>query len=362
MEEISGLTSLLNEVNMNLRKQRKTKTGSCLSATEVEAFPVRSIPTAQMEHLLSHIHEDGHDFKVVFNLVCDFTSHMMTLYRANTVKELEYVHKPTFQLVKDVFSILIPDYVQDMKFYEKGPGTSIPIEYRTELDVKDSSLEIKGETDLCMRFCEVPLFVLEAKSLLMTFDTPIEKGEVLAETKGFAEQYSVKMAAAAMEFPSLLVSGKVFVFVRRVVTKDEEVVYLMSRPIETFSNGNAMHLENIKLVSKEIVNMVETIRRLIQAVLQRNLEQISGRVMADRDSDGKGDKENNDKDRDHTNNDNEDERGEPNNQRLGHSKGRSLSTNFTTTTVNGKEYSTTTKNSLLTVRNLQKHNQRLLFI
>ena len=117
-----------------------------------------------------------------------------------------------------------------------------------------------------------------------------------------------------------------------------------------------MHLENIKLVSKEIVNTVETIRRLIQAVLQRNLEQISGRVMANLDSDRIGDKENNDKDRDNNDNDNEDERGEPSNQ----SKGRSLSTNFTTT-VNGKENSTTTKNSLLTVRNLQKHNQRLIY-
>lgn len=153
-----------------------------------------SRPTAQIEHLLSHIHEDGHDFKVVFNMLCDFTSHMMTLYRANTVKELEYVHKPTFQLVKDVFSTLIPDYIQDMKFYEKDPGTS-----RSLYAILRSSAVRSRSQESC--------------------DTPSEKGNVLAETKGFAEQYSVKMAAAAMEFSSLLVSGKVFVFVRRVVLR-----------------------------------------------------------------------------------------------------------------------------------------------
>ena len=367
----------------NFQNQRKAKAGSCLSAADVAAFPTRTMPRSQLEHALSSIREDDPDFKAVFALVHAYTTTMMALHQAGMTDELEFVQNPTFQLVKDLSAALLPEFITDLEFSYKSRDTTtttttsttttststtttstttttIPIRYSTQLDCIDTtSLEINGETDLCIRFCYVPVFVLEVKDLTMTCDTPEETGEVLAETKGFAEDYAWRMTVPPLKFPSLLISGKVFVFVRRIVAdKNKEAVYLLCKPIETFCNDDddyhhrySLLEENIKLVSKEIVSMFENIRSLILAVVQKNLEQYSlsrWRCVA-----VSGNKE--------------DEGGEVvggGDQRPGHhhSKNKSLPTpNASSTDSCGGTTKISTNQSLLTVRNLQKHTQRLLY-
>ena len=176
---------------------------------------------------------------------------------------------------------------------------------------------------------------------------------------------------------SLLVSGKYFVVVRRNVAEDGNVVYLLSRPIETFNDSYSIHLGNMKLVSKEIVSMFGTIRSLIQAVNQKNAEPRRGGGVVvstfdgDNNSDRKRNKENDNDDDDDDGQTGHDKEGEHGNKkrRAEHSRGKS-SFQTTTTGDNGGDatkrssYSITTsiKAPLLTERNLQKHDQRLFFL
>lgn len=361
---------MIRDLTLVLKNERMSKKGSCLSATEVAAFPIRLIPSSQLEHSVSHIDEDSAEFKAVFDLLTSYTGLMITLHRQKSTAEVEYVHQPTFRFLKDISNALLPEeYINEMEFCEKAPEKSISIKYSTELEIQGKFLDISGEADFCMKFCEVPLFVLEAKNLLETCDTPKEKAEVLVETKGFAEEFCKKMTAAPLEFPGLLVSGKLFVFVRRNVAEDGEAVYLLSKPIATFDGSYSIHEGNMKLVSREIVCMFRTIRGLIQAVTQKNQEPRFGRVGElmvstfddDRNSDGKGDKENND-------NDGQGEHGNKN-QGTGHSSGRSsFQTSSNTTKGSGWDASqrcsiTGTKKAFtLTERNLQKHDQRFFFM
>jgi len=373
------LVVLLTDVKLQLQQKRISKRGSCLGATEVAAFPIRSILSSQLEDQVSHINEDSPEFKIVFKLLSSYTTRMMTLHRQNNTAEVEYVHQPTFQLMKDIYSKLLADYIQGIAFCEKAPDNSISIRYSTELDLKGKYLYVNGEADLCLRFCEVPVFVLEVKKLSATCDLPIEKGEVLAETKGFAEEFCTIMDAAPLEFPSLLVSGKYFVFVRRNVSEDGNAVYLLSRPIEMFDGSYSIHSGNMTLVSKEIVSMFGTIRSLIRAVNQKNAEPRRGGGVVvstfdgDNNSDRKRNKENDNDDDDH-NDDGQtghDKKGEHGNKkrRAEHSRGKS-SFQTTTTGDNGGDatkrsscsITTSIKAPLLTERNLQKHDQRLFFL
>eukprot|EP01035_Chromulina_nebulosa_P024713 gene24713-32190_t len=319
-------------------------------AQEVAAFPFRSILSSQLEGLVSHIHEDSPDFKIVFDLLTSYTSRMMTLHQQNNTAEVEYVQQPTFQLMTDISASLLADYIEGIYIScRKASDTPISLRYSRELDLKGKYLDINGEADLCIKYCEVPVFVLEVQTLSATCDSPIEKGEVLAESKGFAEEFCTKMHAAPLDFPSLLVSGKCFVFVRRIVAENGNAVYLLSRPIETFNDSYSTHLRNLKLVSKEIVRIFGTIKGLIQEVRQMNVEDRHGGGVVvstfddDHDFDRKGIKGSK------------------------HSSGKS-SFQTTATTGNGgdatkRRYITTSiKAPLLTERNLQKHDQRLFFM
>ena len=67
------LVVLLRELTLGLKNERKLKKGSCLSATEVAAFTIRSIPSSQLEPAVSHIDEE---FKVVFDLLTSCTGHI----------------------------------------------------------------------------------------------------------------------------------------------------------------------------------------------------------------------------------------------------------------------------------------------
>jgi hypothetical protein len=90
-------------------------------------------------------------------------------------------------------------------------------------------MDIKGEADLCMRFFEVPGFVLEVMALSATCDSPFEREEVLTETKGFAEEFCTKMNAAPLEFQSLLACiWQMFFICPKIVAEDGNAVYLMS--------------------------------------------------------------------------------------------------------------------------------------
>jgi hypothetical protein len=275
-----------------LVRKIKTKVGSELGKSEVECFPKATLPIAELPDFVASISPSSDACKYVYKEVLTYTEGMMANAQLQNVGEEKYIHLPTFALMRTLVNHFLPD--SEIQFFEKSSGGAVEIAYTTLLETPNGLLPVKGETDQVVAVGDAPVGNIEVKNLDKTCSTPNELGEILAEDKGLAERHRERIGIEPRLFPSVLVSGRRWVFVDRSFDDGER--YLLFPVLETFDvvivgevSECIVNMPNVLMVSRMLIRMIYAMEKLIKATAKKRKEAFDV-YRADDDSEEGGDK------------------------------------------------------------------------
>ena len=215
MEE---LVVLLRELTLRLKNERKLKKGSYLSATEVAAFTIRSIPSSQLEPAVSHIDEGSAEFKVVFDLLTSCTGRILST-EIDSRGWSTCINQPT-SFWKTFLMLFFQNTSKTWSFVKRLPKTP---------SLSNALKNWKYKAIFWTWGFVRSWFLQEVLwgSIVRFWSEEPLRGEWYTQWRsrkfcGDQKSFVKKMVAAPLEFPSLLVFGNLFVFVQRIVSKDGE--------------------------------------------------------------------------------------------------------------------------------------------
>jgi hypothetical protein len=258
----------------------------------VECFPKATLPIAELPDFVASISPSSDACKYVYKEVLTYTEGMMANAQLQNVGEEKYIHLPTFALMRTLVNHFLPD--SEIQFFEKSSGGAVEIAYTTLLETPNGLLPVKGETDQVVAVGDAPVGNIEVKNLDKTCSTPNELGEILAEDKGLAERHRERIGIEPRLFPSVLVSGRRWVFVDRSFDDGER--YLLFPVLETFDvvivgevSECIVNMPNVLMVSRMLIRMIYAMEKLIKATAKKRKEAFDV-YRADDDSEEGGDK------------------------------------------------------------------------
>lgn len=193
---------------------------------------------------------------------------MMVNAEQGNINEDKYIQKPTFLLINTLVTHLLPD--SGVEFFEKCSNETVQICYKTDLITPKGLITVSGQTDQIITVGGVPVGNIEVKNLEHTCSTDRALGQILAEDRGFANQHKERIGIEPKLFPSVLVSGRRWVFVDRSFDSVGER-YLMFPLLETFNevdgglNKYTINEDNVLMVSRLLVRMIYAMKKLIKA-------------------------------------------------------------------------------------------------
>ena len=330
-------------------RKAQSKHGSQLSKTHLKLFNRQSITDYQlMSYFIEHFPPDNDEVQAIVPLVRDYTMNMMDLLRQRKVDEVMYIQTPTFDLISSIVELLIPS---TLTCYDKRSSSdeAVNIGYETMLD----DIKISGETDQVICADDTPVANVEVKNLDKICDEPGDLAKILAEDKGFCEEFHRNIGRQPPLFSSVLVSGRCWKFIDRLYENGNDR-FLLHPTIETFkivegSSDYQLDEEAVLLVSRMVVRMIHGAKRLIHIMKKRAKE--VAKVFSEQDYDKE-------EDRDDVHHDDDDEWDGPSKKRPAHFRDQNATThNFVQNASDGQS-----GGSNLTVANLNQHDLRTLWI
>lgn len=273
----------------------RSRVGSELGKTEVECFNKFELPTADLATYVQRTFLQPEDFQYVYRMVLEYTQGMVDLAKQKNVDEETHIHPPTFKLLQDIVKHFLPAH--KLQFFEKSSTGTVEIGYATSLISPNGGVtQVTGETDQLICFGGVPVGNVEIKNLNKHCNSPKEIGEILAEDKGFAERHKQCVGVEPRLFPSLLVSGRRWVFVDRSFEEGGEK-YMLFPALVTFVGEEGegavyeIDVSSVQMVSRMLMRMMHVIGNLIEAIgkkAKRSYDAYAEREDTDGGDDGAG--------------------------------------------------------------------------
>jgi len=204
---IAEILSLLRQTNA-----RTAKNGSKLSLSVYNALNVVSSTLSMVaEEEISSI--DTQTLSQCSDLLRRYADVMRDHKMNNQLHEVTYVQPHSYQLIKDLFEVMIPQYYDRLQFIWKE---KVLTNYGTSIKLSDEKwVDVKGETDISVYYRDVCIFVWEDKNLSNTLNTPEEMCQIVVEVKGFAEKFKSTIGVEAQQFSGVETSGLVWTFCSR---------------------------------------------------------------------------------------------------------------------------------------------------
>eukprot|EP00981_Chlorochromonas_danica_P006888 scaffold1503_cov150-Ochromonas_danica.AAC.1 len=284
-EELAELSSGIRELALQQKglqemiapmvEKMRTKVGSDLGRSEVGCFNLLTISSSieAFDFYVEKVDPSSNECRYVYEEILKYTQEMVANAEQRKVNEEIYVHKPTFALMRKLVTHFLGNANgTSVQFFEKGSGGAVDICYETFLPTAKGILPIKGETDQVISVEGAPVGNVEIKNLTMTCSTPREHGEILAEDKGLAERHKNRVGIEPRLFPSVLLSGRRWVFVDRTFRETER--YLMFPVLHTFDVNEVDDGQiqctiieaNVMMVSRMLIRMIHAMGKLVKAI------------------------------------------------------------------------------------------------
>lgn len=231
------------------------------------------LSVAELPQFAAQTPPDSEACDHVCEMMLKYTKDMAENAKQGNVDEVKYIHQPTFQLMRALVKYRIPEY--EVQFFEKGSGDAVSTTYNTVLVTSKGPQHVSGETDLLICVGDVPVGNVEVKNLTMTCATTNEEAQILVEGQSFAEKYRQRAGMEPRLFPSVLVSGRRWVFVDRRF-RDGEDRYLVFPALNTFSDETVgeggtcvVDLPSVTQVSQMLLRMVDAMEVLIKDMVKK---------------------------------------------------------------------------------------------
>lgn len=265
-------TEMLDMLRSAVRKFNPTL-GSALGAAEVACFSHQSLTNAEVLDVVKTLDPCSDRCRFVYQEVLSYTQQMMANAQQQ-VDEKMRIRASTLAFMRNLVTYLLPTDV-GLQFLETG--TEEEMVYNTQLQTGKDILSITGVADQVIAVGSVPVGSVVVNDLSMTCSTPQERGEILAQSKGIAEQHRRCVGVEPRLFPSVLASGKGWVFVDRSYRDGER--YFVFPVLETFSvseDGEQLQCVinegSVMLVSRMLVRMCDAMT-LLHRVVSRKRKQ-----------------------------------------------------------------------------------------
>ncbi len=296
------IRSGMNEMSANLKqfiRKATAKQASELSLTDQQAFVKMNLSIAELIRTLERNVDSQTDFDFVYEKVKAYTALMKTNLNAQETDEDRYIQPPTFFLMQELFTQLVRPPEYELKFQTKSTPNSTATKYYFDLVTACNELvSVAGETDQIITLDVTPIANIEVKNLLKGLLENTDVGEVMAETKAFADHYRTKIGEEPKCFPSIMVSGRKWQFIERVF-HNGSATYLFFPILDTLSEDEGdrtINEENLKLVCRCILRFAGTMNVLVQKI-SKHLRVIANQVHKQDEGDDDGnvdDADNND--------------------------------------------------------------------
>jgi hypothetical protein len=172
-------------------KISRKKDGSKLSHTELRTFAIiLESPSEYLGDMSSGFDESK--ISPCCELVKEYSIQNRKDYEKGVVNE-NNLQRRSFELLKSLFFVVLPQYFDKFRFCRKEKGHS-ETKYTTSLVVDDTEVIVSGETDIAVYYKMVCVYSWEDKNLDKTLTTHQERGQVVSEVKAFAEEFKSKIS------------------------------------------------------------------------------------------------------------------------------------------------------------------------
>jgi hypothetical protein len=249
----------------------KSISGPCVGSSEQQYFNASSCNISDLPDFIGSISPTSVRSKYVNQRLLEFTDGIMGNELRGTANGKELVRIPAIALIRTIISHFVPN----VQFFENtGGDDNLKTCYDTTIHAVDGPIKVRGNTDLVVYIAGAPVAVVKVNSLEETCNPRGELqslGDLLAANQGFAEQYRDWTGVQPRFFPSVLVSGRYWLFVDRAFRDGHR--QLVHPVLETFKtdpdNRNVINQENVMLVSRLLVRMTFAISNSVRAVFER---------------------------------------------------------------------------------------------
>jgi hypothetical protein len=249
---------------LNEHQVKPSKNGSSLNTECVTCFGAVLIPKQHIQKS-TDIH-----FDAVRQLILEFTSTMHDLYKEGKVAEVMCVQPISFKLFKDMSLIVLSEYKHNLRFENKA-SCHADTEYSTTLNPPGKIINISGETDGTMLYCDIPIKTWEDKELKALINLkPKEVGQPLAEIRGMGEIFKTRVGVHAPKFCGVLTTGLTWTMSFRTYL-DGQVNYGRTELINTWNEQEkSPDTEGIDIVTSLLMTSLRSAEVLIKIINERN--------------------------------------------------------------------------------------------
>ncbi len=164
----------------------------------------------------------------------------------------------------------MPDRFRDLHFHRKNSNLGekkgqIQTKYHTIILDNDETFKISGESDAVIFYNNTCVFVWEDKNLDKTLTTANEKGQIIAEVKGFAEAFKKATRVEPTVFPGVLTSGVVFSISRYIFRNGGSSLHL-TQPLSLVNEKYEIIEENVMAVTKLLIDNLLYCGKLMKVI------------------------------------------------------------------------------------------------
>lgn len=236
---------------------KRTRNGSQLTKNCVKTFNPITIPTDKL--LSSEVVE-------ITNILTMHIADMKLLKEQGNIDEVRYVQPKSKELVTTILSFYFPHVLSKIIVASKTEEYE-KTQYATVLIADDGEkIPVKGETDITILYCGVPVAVWEDKNLNKELKTPDEIGQSLAETKANAMTFVKSISLEAPTFCGILSTGLLWSLTTRRYHEGLEN-YFCTEPTSDLDKAAGLLVQYLRSIQGLMLLVDKSIESLLLSAL-----------------------------------------------------------------------------------------------